>query len=169
MGSEGPLHYESVNNAYHLIGAINKLRQHSQLCDLFLHCGDIKIPAHKLILSVSSPYFKNLLSLKTHISQAVSNVQLNSLDGEGVQQLIEFFYTSAISLTNKNVWKLLPAASLLQCDEIVTLCSDFLLTHMQVENCLQIHRVATHCLCSNLLSETTKFIKENFDKVNILD
>lgn len=162
---DNTLHYTSVNHAYHLIGSINQLRQKSELCDVMLNCTDTKIPAHKLILSVSSPYFNSLLSLRPEITNNVTEIQLNGIDSMGVQQIIEFFYTSAISVNEENVWSLLPAASLLQAEEIQNLCCDFLSTQLQVETCLRIHKIATRCLCSALLSETTEFIKENFDKV----
>ncbi|XP_021343391.1 zinc finger protein 3 homolog, partial [Mizuhopecten yessoensis] len=162
---DNTLHYTSVNHAYHLIGSINQLRKKSELCDIILNCSNTKIPAHKLILSVSSPYFNSLMNLRPEISNSVSEIHLNGIDSNGVMQIIEFFYTSAISVTEENVWSLLPAASLLQAEEIQNLCCDFLSTQLQVETCLRIHKIATRCLCSGLLSETTEFIKENFDKV----
>ena len=37
--------------------AMNRMRLHSQLCDVKLRCGLVTLPAHKLVLAATSPYF----------------------------------------------------------------------------------------------------------------
>lgn len=162
---ENSLHYTSVNHAYHLIGAINQLRKRRELCDIILNCGNTLIPAHKLILSVSTPYFKSLVENK--YKSDIRELKIDDVDGDAVKIIIEFFYTSAVSVDDVTVWTLLPAASLLQVEEIQNLCCDFLSSQLQLENCLRIHGIATKCLCSGLLKETTEFIKTNFDQVRL--
>lgn len=163
---ENSLHYTSVNHAYHLVDAINQLRKRQELCDIILNCGDTQISAHKLILSVSTPYFKSLVENKYKDSKQ-GEIRIDGLDGSAVQNIVEFFYTSAVSVDDVSVWTLLPAACLLQVDEIQNLCCDFLSSQLQVENCLKIHRVAAKCLCSGLLKEATEFIIKNFMQVTL--
>lgn len=158
------LHYTSPNHPYHLMTAINQLRQKQVLCDILLKVGEYQIPVHKLMLSVCTPYFRNLTDPKTESSDVVE-VHLPGLDGESVQQIIEFFYTSAISVTEATVWELLPAACTLQVEEVQNLCSDYLSQHIQLENCLRIHKLAARYLCSSLLKEATDYIKSNFEKI----
>ena len=160
---ENSLHYTSVNHAYHLIGAINQLRKRRELCDIMLNCGNTLISAHKLILSVSTPYFKSLVENK--YKSDIRELKIDDVDGDAVKIIIEFFYTSAVSVDDVTVWTLLPAAYLLQVEEIQNLCCDFLSSQLQLENCLRIHGIATKCLCSGLLKESTEFIKTNFDQI----
>ncbi|VDI19124.1 Hypothetical predicted protein [Mytilus galloprovincialis] len=162
---ENSLHYTSVNHAHLLIGAINQLRKRQELCDIILNCGNTMIPAHKLILSVSTPYFKSLVENKYKTDTSLRELRIDGLDGHAVQNIIEFFYTSAVSVDDVTVWTLLPAACLLQVEEIQNLCCDFLSSQLQLENCLRIHRVAAKCLCSGLLKESTEYIKTNFDQI----
>ncbi|CAC5404718.1 KLHL20 [Mytilus coruscus] len=162
---ENSLHYTSVNHAHLLIGAINQLRKRQELCDIILNCGNTLIPAHKLILSVSTPYFKSLVENKYKTDTNLRELRIDGLDGHAVQNIIEFFYTSAVSVDDVTVWTLLPAACLLQVEEIQNLCCDFLSSQLQLENCLHVHRVAAKCLCSGLLKESTEYIKTNFDQI----
>lgn len=160
---ENSLHYTSVNHAYHLIGAINQLRKRQELCDIILNCGNTQIPAHKLILSVSTPYFKSLVENK--FKSEIRELKIDDVDGEAVQNIVEFFYTSAVSVDDVTVWTLLPAACLLQVEEIQNLCCDFLSSQLQLENCLRINKVAARCLCSGLLKESAEFVQTNFDQI----
>ena len=159
------MHYTSANHAHQVIEQINQLRQSRELCDIILKCNNVRIPAHKLILSVNSPYFRSLMNNRYYNEPGLYEHKLPGIEGEAVQQIVEFFYTSAVSVNEESVWTLLPAASKLHVAEIQNLCSEYLLSQLQLENCLKIHRLATECLSSNLLKESTDFIKENFEKV----
>ena len=45
-----------------LLDQINYLRRSNELCDVWLLVGNSKIPAHKIILSASSPYFRAMFT-----------------------------------------------------------------------------------------------------------
>ncbi|KAL5013937.1 hypothetical protein ScPMuIL_008207 [Solemya velum] len=163
------LHYTSVNHAYHLIGAINNLRQNSELCDVILAIKEHHIAAHKLILSVCSPYFHDLLENKLYNQNNFVQfpLQLNDVDAKAVQHVIEFFYTSAITVNDDNVWELLPTAYRLKVEELVSLCADYLLSQIKLGNCLNAYSIASECGCNSLQEETSDFIKQNFEKILI--
>lgn len=57
------LHYTSVNHANCLVSTINNLRRGGKLCDIVISAGDVRIPAHRLVLAAASPYFGPLLEL----------------------------------------------------------------------------------------------------------
>ncbi|XP_041361422.1 zinc finger protein with KRAB and SCAN domains 5-like [Gigantopelta aegis] len=158
------LHYTSVNHADCLIGEINKLRRNEQLCDVLIIVGDYRIPAHRLILSACMPYFHSLLDDKPRANRP-AEVILSDIDGEATKNIIEFCYTSAISITEENVLMLLPTAFTFQLDEISNLCCDFLVSQLHVKNCLIIHQVAVQCACHDLEQESAAYIQKHFDEI----
>lgn len=159
------MHYTSVNHAHQAIEQINQLRNRRELCDIILRCNETRIFAHKLVLSVNSPYFKGLMNTRYYMEPGLYEHPLKGVEGDAVQTIVNFFYTATVSVNEETVWDLLPAAAKLHVAEIQSLCSNFLLSILDIENCLKIHHIATECLASNLLKESTDFIKENFDKL----
>ncbi|KAK3088255.1 hypothetical protein FSP39_016644 [Pinctada imbricata] len=162
---ETSMHYTSANHADQVMEQINELRQNRELCDIILRCNNHRIAAHKLVLSVNSPYFRSLMNNRYYNEPGLYEHRLPGLEGDAVKQIVEFFYTSAVSVDEESVWTLLPAASKLHVAEIQNLCTEFLLANLQIENCLNIHKLATECLSSNLLKESTDYIKDNFEKL----
>ncbi|XP_067665313.1 myoneurin-like isoform X1 [Haliotis asinina] len=160
---ESSLHYTSVNHADCLIGSINQLRRKTELCDVLLNVGSRRIPAHRLILSACMPYFHNLLEHNPRETPA--EYHLTDVDPDAAQSIIEFCYTSAISVTEENVLTLLPTAFMFQLDEISNLCCDFLLSQLRPDTCLVTYQVATQCDCKTLQEDSVAFIKENFQKI----
>lgn len=165
MSMEKTMHYTSVNHAHQAIEQINQLRNRRELCDIILRCNETRIFAHKLVLSVNSPYFKGLMNTRYYMEPGLYEHPLKGVEGDAVQTIVNFFYTATVSVNEETVWDLLPAAAKLHVAEIQSLCSNFLLSILDIENCLKIHHIATECLASNLLKESTDFIKENFDKL----
>lgn len=161
------LHYTSVNHANCLVSTINKLRRGGQLCDIVVAAGGARIPAHRLVLAASSPYFGPLLELTStsHINGGPVEIQLNDVDAHSIEQIIEFCYTSTISVTDDNVWSLLPTATRLQMAELCTLCSDFLRSTLCPETCMQTYVTAVRCELVDLAGEAQKILKDNLEKV----
>ncbi|ESO86077.1 hypothetical protein LOTGIDRAFT_195500, partial [Lottia gigantea] len=157
------LHYMSVNHADSLIGAINKLRCNRQLCDVIIIVKNYRIPVHRLVLSACSPYFQNIL--ETNWDFGVKELTLRNVNGEAVQMIIDFCYTSAISVNEENVWTILPVAFTFQLEELVNLCCDYITSLIRNETCLQTHTVAVQCQCSDLEQLSANFIQDNFESL----
>ncbi|XP_050409566.1 kelch-like protein 20 isoform X2 [Patella vulgata] len=157
------LHYTSANHADSLISSINRLRCDRQLCDVILIINDYRIPVHRLVLSACSPYFQNILD--TSWDFGVKELVLRNVSGEAVQMIIEFCYTSTISVTEDTVWMILPVAFTFQLDELVNLCCDFISSLIKNETCLQSHTLAVQCDCSDLRQLSANFIQDNFESI----
>ncbi|XP_025089767.1 zinc finger and BTB domain-containing protein 49-like isoform X2 [Pomacea canaliculata] len=161
------LHYTSVNHANCLVSTINNLRRGGKLCDIVISAGDVRIPAHRLVLAAASPYFGPLLEL-AHSSPSngmPTEIRLHDIDAAAIEQIIEFCYTSTICVTEDNVWCLLPTATRLQMSELCTLCSDFLHSLLSPDTCMRTYAVAYHCGLTELVTEVVKMLKDSLDKV----
>jgi hypothetical protein len=58
------------------------------------------------------------------------------MDGKSLQQIIQFFYTAKVDITQKNVQELLSTASLLQVQNVLDACCEFMRRQLTDENCL---------------------------------
>ncbi|XP_076456953.1 uncharacterized protein LOC143291155 isoform X2 [Babylonia areolata] len=160
------LHYTSVNHATCLVSAINRLRIGGQLCDVVIRCGELRIPAHRLVLEASSPYFGPLLGPPPSPSNGVPReIKLETFDAVSVEQIIEFCYTSSICVSEKNIWTLLPTAVQLQISELCTLCTEFLQSTLSPDTSMQTYMVALRSGMTDLAMEAQKVLKEDLDKV----
>ena len=95
------------------------LRKDGKLCDVTILVGKKKIPAHKLVLAASSPYFETMFTGDFPESNQ-SEVAIRDVDAEAMETLIDFCYTSSIEdkVDKSNVQDLLAAACFLQIIEV---------------------------------------------------
>lgn len=93
---------------------INQLRRGNDfLCDVILNVGTSRIKAHKIILCASSPYFRAMFT--NGLAESKQNeITLRDIDENAMEILIDFCYTSKITVDEKTVQTVLPAACLLQ-------------------------------------------------------
>ena len=93
---------------------INQLRRSNDFfCDIVLNVGTSRIKAHKIILCASSPYFRAMFT--NELAESKQNeITLRDIDENAMEILIDFCYTSKITVDEKTVQTVLPAACLLQ-------------------------------------------------------
>ncbi len=96
-----------------LLEQISVLRKTNELCDVVLNVGASKIRAHKIILSASSPYFRAMFCSELAESKQ-QEITIKDIDEYAMEILIDYCYTSKITVDEKSVQTVLPAACLLQ-------------------------------------------------------
>uniref|UniRef100_A0A3P9PLN0 Kelch-like protein 20 n=1 Tax=Poecilia reticulata TaxID=8081 RepID=A0A3P9PLN0_POERE len=134
--------YISDKHPRQTLEVINLLRKHRELCDVVLVVGAKKIYAHRVILSACSPYFRAMFTGELAESRQ-TEVVIRDIDERAMELLIDFAYTSQVTVEEGNVQTLLPAACLLQLAEIQEACCEFLKRQLDPSNCLGI-RVLQH-------------------------
>ena len=92
-----------------------------------------------------------------------TEVTIRDIDEHAMELLIDFCYTSYILVEETNVQTLLPAACLLQLQEIQDVCCEFLKRQLDPSNCLGIRAFADTHSCRELLR-----IADKFTQVNVL-
>jgi len=92
------------------------LRRAGVLTDVVLVAGDSSIPAHSLILSLHSAYFRTLFQSRGFVESQQERVAV-SLEPALLSSLVSYLYTGQLELEAATATDLLEAAELLQLEE----------------------------------------------------
>lgn len=76
-----------------------------------------RIDAHRNVLAASSRYFDAMFSSKM-AETFQTEVTIKGVEGKVLEALIDYCYTGQLCVEQDNAFEVLPAASLLQFDEI---------------------------------------------------
>ncbi|CAF0953056.1 unnamed protein product [Didymodactylos carnosus] len=92
-------------------------------------------------------------------------IVIHDVDESAMDLLIEFCYSSTILVDEKNVQTLLPAACILQIQEVQDTCCEFLKAQLDPSNCLGIRAFADTHSCRELLKIADRYTQHNFNEV----
>uniref|UniRef100_A0A6I8NCZ2 Kelch like family member 2 n=1 Tax=Ornithorhynchus anatinus TaxID=9258 RepID=A0A6I8NCZ2_ORNAN len=154
-------------NPWHMKKAfkvMNELRSQNLLCDVTIVAEDMEIAAHRVVLAACSPYFHAMFTGEMSESRA-KRVRIKEVDGWTLKMLIDYVYTAEIHVTEENVQVLLPAAGLLQLQDVKKTCCDFLESQLHPINCLGIRAFADMHACTDLLNKANTYAEQHFSDV----
>ncbi|ELW72180.1 Kelch-like protein 2 [Tupaia chinensis] len=146
-------------NPWHMKKAfkvMNELRSQNLLCDVTIVAEDMEISAHRVVLAACSPYFHAMFTGEMSESRA-KRVRIKEVDGWTLRMLIDYVYTAEIQVTEENVQVLLPAAGLLQLQDVKKTCCEFLESQLHPVNCLGIRAFADMHACTDLLNKANTY------------
>ena len=131
-----------VNKAYQddFMTAVHKLRQNNEYTDVTLQSGSVQIQCHRVVLAAASDYFKAMFG-RGFKESASDTVQL-TIEPEILTSIIDYIYTGEIQLTVDNVEGLVNACDVLQLDTLKAGCDDFLMSQVDITNCVGFFRFA---------------------------
>ncbi|XP_075261820.1 uncharacterized protein LOC142353456 isoform X2 [Convolutriloba macropyga] len=144
---------------------MNTLRKQQKFCDVTLKVGQLKIPAHKVVLSSSSRYFCAMFTGPCAESDQ-NVVELLDVTEGAITLLIDYIYMGRIEIKTSNVQSLLQAASMFQLTDVVNACCKFLADQLHPSNCLGINEFADIHTCDELKSSSNNFIEEHYTAVS---
>merc|ERR1712215_207816 len=101
---------------------IKELRDNGNFFDVTLACDDEQIQAHKMILSVCSPFFQNILRRNPHQHPLL---YLKGVRYTDLQSMLNFMYHGEVSVADDDLGSFLAAAHELKVKG---------LTHSQIDN-----------------------------------
>ncbi|XP_073088726.1 kelch-like protein 2 isoform X2 [Manis javanica] len=126
------------------------------LCDVTIVAEDMEISAHRVVLAACSPYFHAMFTGEMSESRA-KKVRIKEVDGWTLRMLIDYVYTAEIQVTEENVQVLLPAAGLLQLQDVKKTCCEFLESQLHPVNCLGIRAFADMHACTDLVNKANTY------------
>nr|CAB3259761.1 kelch-like protein 20 [Phallusia mammillata] len=158
------LSHSSDKHPRRMMDSFNMLRKRRELCDVTIIVGTLKLFAHRAVLAAASPYFHAMFTVELAESH-LREIEIRDIEERAMELLVDFAYTSQITVEESNVQSLLPAACLLQMVEIQEICSEFLKRQLDPSNCLGIRAFADTHACRELLRVADKFTQANFQEV----
>ena len=153
--------YEDQPRSSQVLNEMHRFYQDENLCDMVLLVEGSRFPCHRLVLAASSMYFERMFSTGMTESTA-TEVTLNDVPSSAVKQLIEFAYTSKLSLSRETVLDVFESADMLQFLTAMKFCQTFLQDQITLENCLHFMLYADAFSCDGLYERGRLCAAQNF-------
>lgn len=120
--------------------------------------------AHRSILSAASDFFSAMFRSnmkETHETE----VPMEEVNGEILEELIEYCYTGRLSITSDNILDLLAVASMLRFEKILQECEVFLKSVLleSPADCLIVHTAAKEYAMTDLVDKSVSIIVDTFE------
>ena len=148
---------------------LNIQRKQGHLCDLPLVTkGDEELKAHSNVLSAASPFFNKLL-LSDMKEKREGIVRFEEISGSVMEDVLEFVYTGTVGVTQENAKELIAAGNYLIIPSLKTVSGRFLEGEMSNKNCISTFYFAEKYQCNELLTNSRRFVHENFACVAEMD
>ncbi|XP_010178825.1 PREDICTED: zinc finger and BTB domain-containing protein 7C-like, partial [Mesitornis unicolor] len=113
------------NHSSEVLCGLNEQRHDGLLCDVILIVGDQEYRTHRSVLAACSKYFKKLFTTGTLTDQP--NVyEIDFVKPEALSAILDFAYTSTLTITTSNVKHILSAARMLEIQCIINVCLEIM-------------------------------------------
>src|SRR6218665_1124863 len=123
-----------------------------------------KYSCHRLVLAASSVYFERMFSNDMTESRA-AEIRLNNVSAKALQNLIEYAYTSKLTLCKDAVLETFEAADMLQFPKARDFCQEYLLDQIDAQNCLSFLMYADAFSCIPIYEKAMQFAAKSFQTV----
>ncbi|XP_045414682.1 kelch-like protein 23 [Lemur catta] len=133
--------------------------------DITLQCpSGIIFHCHRAVLAACSNYFKAMFTADMK-EKFKDKIKLSGIHHDILEGLVNYAYTSQIEITKRNVQSLLEAADLLQFLSVKKACEQFLVRHLDIDNCIGMHSFAEFHVCPELEKESRRILCSRFKEV----
>jgi len=143
---------------------MEEMRLAGILCDMTLVAGNVDIQAHKLVLANTSHYFYSMFTGGLKETES-SRIVMDDLEPEILTILIEYCYSSKITITQDNVKNLYLTSMMLKFKDVNKACSQFLMNQIKLENSFEIKTFAKTHDDIGLVSKCDSYILEHFGEI----
>ncbi|KAK0411761.1 hypothetical protein QR680_005828 [Steinernema hermaphroditum] len=157
--------YCNSRHATLLLNNLNEFRVSDFLCDIEIEAEGRRFCAHRFVLAAAIPYFRSMFSCNM-LESREPVIVIRDIPAAALEQLIEYAYTSKISINGDNVQQMLYAGSILQVDAVCEACQEFLVQYLSVANCLAIRKFADQHNCTKLIAAIDNFSMEHFRAIS---
>lgn len=113
------------NHSSEVLCGLNEQRHDGLLCDVILIVQDQEYRTHRSVLAACSKYFKKLFTTGTLTDQPYV-YEIDFVKPEALSAILEFAYTSTLTITTSNVKHILSAAKMLEIQSIINVCLEIM-------------------------------------------
>lgn len=162
--AEDTMHFAITKHSKQILDVMHTLRVGKKLCDITLRVGEDEIYAHKIVLAAASPYFRGMFTMGMK-EERTNSVTMFSIGPCTLGVLVDFAYTSEISINRRNVQHLLPGAVMLGMSSVIESCCAFLERQLDPNNAIEIADFAGEFGCTDLQKKAMDHIYQHFPEV----
>ncbi|XP_066290522.1 kelch-like protein 24 [Branchiostoma lanceolatum] len=101
----------------------------------------------------------------SHSESKKDKIEIGGVNGETLEMLVDYAYTSKLNITTDNIQHLFEAANMLQVEPVECRCEDFLNEHLCPETCLATWALADKVSKTHLSGLARSFALKNFEDV----
>lgn len=157
--------FSSTDHSSQVLGGFNHLWTEGALCDVILIAENRRFEAHRVVLASCSHYFRTMFTRDFQESQ-LKEIELKGVTALGLRAVLDFVYTSRLSLNGAHIHDILQTASHLQFNEVIEYCCQFLKSEVDVENCFEFSDIAELYQLTSVQDHVENFILKNFERVS---
>lgn len=117
--------HTSASHSQDMLEKLNALRNEGHLCDVTIRVQDKLFLAHKVVLACCSDFFRSKLVGRPEEEDKFV-LDLHHVTVSGFAPLLEYAYTSTLSISTENIIDVLAAASYMQMFAVASTCSEFM-------------------------------------------
>ncbi|KAF3692584.1 Zinc finger and BTB domain-containing protein 44 [Channa argus] len=117
--------HSSTSHSQEMLEKLNALRNEGHLCDVTIRVQDKLFLAHKVVLACCSEFFRSKLVGRPEEEDKFV-LDLHHVTVSGFAPLLEYAYTSTLSVSTENIIDVLAAASYMQMFAVASTCSEFM-------------------------------------------
>ncbi|XP_042278392.1 kelch-like protein 22 isoform X1 [Thunnus albacares] len=140
-GRPGRQTYRSSAHSRSLLEGLLALRQSGILFDVVLLVEGRPIQAHRILLAASCDYFRGMFAGGLRETQQ-KEIPIHGVSHMAMKKILDYIYTSEIDLDPECVQEVLIAATLVQIENVIGFCCDFLFSWLDESNILEVHHLA---------------------------
>ncbi|KAM7338377.1 kelch-like protein 13 isoform X4 [Alexandromys fortis] len=146
-----------------VLQGFDQLRLDGLLCDVTLMPGDTDdaYPVHRVMMASASDYFKAMFTGGMK-EQELMCIKLHGVSKVGLRKIIDFIYTAKLSLNMDTLQDTLEAASFLQILPVLDFCKVFLISGVNLDNCVEVGRIANTYHLTEVDKYVNTFVLKNF-------
>ncbi|KAM6954211.1 kelch-like protein 22 [Aplochiton taeniatus] len=161
-GQCGRQTYRSSGHSRSLLDGLLGLRQSGILFDVVLLVEGKPIPAHRILLAASGDYFRGMFAGGLRESQQ-TEIPVHGVTYMAMVKLLDFIYTSELELDLDNVQEVLVAATLMQIEDVIGFCCDFLFSWLDDGNILEVDKLADLYGLQQLGVKVQSYVLQNIE------
>lgn len=163
--------FQSDENGQIIFKQVLTFYRENELFDTILMAGDknntdrISIPAHRLVLSALSEYFREAYQdAQTVVNKNV--LEFNEIEPYTLKSIIDFIYSGSIELNLNIVEQILRTAIFLKIKILIDGCCEFIERNLNASNSLFWFRLSTELGLCNIRRKSIEFIYIEFEQIS---
>ncbi|XP_066272276.1 kelch-like protein 24a [Branchiostoma lanceolatum] len=147
--SQASFHFSHNPHAGSLLQGLQELLSNNLLTDVILCVSGKEIPCHRNVLAACSEYFRAMFC-NGHRESKENKVAIHEVNPDVMQLLVDYAYTSQVTITEDNAGKILEGANFFRILPVRDACVTFISNNLSAKDCLQMMQVGNMLSCPDL-------------------